>query len=141
MELVRYLTIQLPKLSFFLVAGGTSTSALTLAGGTDAITSAAGVTISGVAAQALSPTSTYAVNGGQLYSVSTSLSTGLSTTNSNVASLSTSASSGVTSLSTGVSTAQSGVASLSTGLSTTNSSVTALSTSASSGVASLSTGV
>jgi len=47
------------QIQFF--PGGTSTSALTLSGGTDVITSAAGVTISGVAAQALSPTSTYAV--------------------------------------------------------------------------------
>ncbi|MEW6345472.1 MAG: YadA-like family protein [Pseudomonadota bacterium] len=45
-----------------------------------------------------------------------SLSTGLSTTNSSVASLSTSTSTGITSLSTGLSTTNSNVASLSTGL-------------------------
>ncbi|WP_179096215.1 YadA family autotransporter adhesin, partial [Burkholderia pseudomallei] len=69
-----------------------------------------------------------------------SLSTGLSTTNSNVASLSTSTSTAVGSLSTSLSTTNSNVASLSTststsvnslstGLSTTNTSVASLSTS------------
>ncbi|WP_415860905.1 ESPR-type extended signal peptide-containing protein, partial [Burkholderia ubonensis] len=94
---------------------------------------------------------TDAVNVSQLTSLSTSvstnistaqsgvnsLSTGLSTTNSTVASLSTSAS-------TGISTAQSGVNSLSTGLSTTNSTVASLSTgisTTSSTVVSLSTGL
>ncbi|OAN59497.1 hypothetical protein A7X12_24655 [Sphingomonas sp. TDK1] len=71
----------------------------------------------------------------------TSLSTGLSTTNSTVADLSTGVASNVASLSTGVSTANSGVTSLSTGLSTTNSTVADLSTGVASNVASLSTGV
>lgn len=61
----------------------------------------------------------------------TSLSTGLSTTDSTVSSLSTGLSTtdgGLLSLSTGLSTADSGITSLSTGLSTTTSSVTSLST-------------
>ncbi|MGC3030233.1 YadA-like family protein [Burkholderia sp. DN3021] len=77
---------------------------------------------------------TDAVNFGQLSSLSTStstglgsLSTGLSTTNSNVASLST----GLGSLSTSLNATNSNVGSLSTGLSTTNSNVASLSTSVS----------
>ncbi|RAD12032.1 YadA family autotransporter adhesin, partial [Burkholderia multivorans] len=76
-----------------------------------------------------------------------SLSTGLSSTNSNVASLSTglsSTNSNVASLSTGLSSTNSNVASLSTGLSSTNSNVASLSTglsSTTSNVASLSTSV
>ncbi|WP_143751053.1 YadA-like family protein [Burkholderia sp. HI2714] len=70
---------------------------------------------------------TDAVNFGQLSSLSTSTSTGLSTTNSNVASLSTS----LGSLSTGLSSTNSNLGSLSTGLSSTNSNVASLSTSVS----------
>ncbi|WP_415868577.1 ESPR-type extended signal peptide-containing protein, partial [Burkholderia ubonensis] len=69
-----------------------------------------------VAPGAISASSTDAVNGSQLYATDTV-----------IASLSTSAS-------TGISTAQSGVNSLSTGLSTTNSNVSSLSTSTSTGI-------
>jgi trimeric autotransporter adhesin len=82
--------------------------------------------LTNVAAGQISSTSTDAINGSQLFSVASqlstslgqisSLSTGLSTTNSNLNSLSTSTSTGVGSLSTSVST---GISSLSTGLSTT----------------------
>uniref|UniRef100_A0A1I9YM93 Hemagglutinin n=1 Tax=Paraburkholderia sprentiae WSM5005 TaxID=754502 RepID=A0A1I9YM93_9BURK len=96
------------------------------------------VTLTNVA-DGVNPTD--AVNFGQLTSLSTSttaglnsLSTGLSTTNSNVVSLSTSAS-------TGLSTVQSGMTSLSTGLSTTNSNVTALSTSTSTGLSTVQSGM
>ncbi|MEK7942810.1 ESPR-type extended signal peptide-containing protein, partial [Burkholderia contaminans] len=51
--------------SAFLRPGGSSY--ITFKQSTDAVTAAAGVTISGVASQALTSTSTYAVNGGQLY--------------------------------------------------------------------------
>nr|WP_279608329.1 YadA-like family protein [Burkholderia ambifaria] len=77
---------------------------------------------------------TDAVNFGQLSSLSTStstglgsLSTGLSATNSNVASLST----GLGSLSTSLNATNSNIGSLSTGLSATNSNVASLSTSVS----------
>ncbi|WP_233856821.1 YadA family autotransporter adhesin [Paraburkholderia sp. HD33-4] len=106
------------------------------------------VTLTNVA-NGVNPTD--AANFGQLTSLSTStatglstaqsgvtlLSTGLSTTNSNLTQLSTSTS-------TAISTAQNGVASLSTGLSTTNSNLASLSTgltTASSSVSALSTGI
>ena len=57
-----------------------------------------------------------------------SLSTGLSTTNSNVNSLSTSTSTGIGSLSTGLSTTNSNVASLSTGVTNINNTLNSLST-------------
>ncbi|WP_415872763.1 YadA family autotransporter adhesin, partial [Burkholderia ubonensis] len=103
--------------------------------------------VTNVAAGRVTAASTDAINGSQLFATNTainllstststgistaqsgvnSLSTGLSSTNSAVGSLSTSAS-------TGISTAQSGVNSLSTGLSSTNSAVGSLSTSASTG--------
>jgi autotransporter adhesin len=92
-----------------------------------------------------------AVNFGQLSSLSTSTSTGISSVQTGVTSLSTGLStttSGLVSLSTststGLSTVQSGMTSLSTGLSTTNSTVASLSTgltTATSGVTSLSTGI
>ncbi|WP_269140060.1 ESPR domain-containing protein, partial [Burkholderia cepacia] len=133
--------------TIYFRAGGTSGNVLTMTNVAGAGPTG-GVLLSGVAAGAISATSTQAVNGSQLYSLSTSastgistaqsgvtsLSTGLSTTNSSVASLSTSAS-------TGISTAQSGVTSLSTGLSTTNSTVTSLSTSASTGISTAQSGV
>ncbi|MDI9653695.1 adhesin, partial [Burkholderia cenocepacia] len=81
-----------------------------------------------------------------------SLSTGLSSTNSNLTSLSTSTSTVVGSLSTGLSSTNSSitslstststvVGSLSTGLSSTNSNLTSLSTATSTGISSLSTGL
>ncbi|WP_196483399.1 YadA-like family protein [Burkholderia territorii] len=79
--------------------------------------------ITNVAAGQVTATSTDAVNGSQLYSVA-----------SNVASLSTSMSTGLGSLSTSI-------GSLSTGLDTTNSNVASLSTSTSTGLSSLSTGL
>ncbi|WP_196592153.1 ESPR domain-containing protein, partial [Burkholderia cepacia] len=81
-----------------------------------------------------------AVNGGQLFSLSTSTSTGLSSANSSITSLSTSTSTGlssatssISSLSTSTST---GINSLSTGLSSANSTVSSLSTSTSTGLSS-----
>ncbi|WP_419468965.1 ESPR-type extended signal peptide-containing protein, partial [Burkholderia diffusa] len=127
----------------YVFVGATTSGSASV--GTVSIVAPSGFYISGVtdfggskatnlAAGTLSASSTDVVNGSQLYStnstvtsLSTSVSTGLSTTNSTVTSLSTSAS-------TGISTAQSGVNSLSTGLSTTNSTVTSLSTSASTGI-------
>ena len=81
-----------------------------------------------------------------------SLSTGLSTTNSTVTSLSTATSTSIGSLSTGLSSTTSSIASLSTststtvgslstGLSSTNSNLTSLSTATSTGLGSLSTGL
>ncbi|WP_420914442.1 YadA family autotransporter adhesin [Burkholderia stabilis] len=81
-----------------------------------------------------------------------SLSTGLSTTNSNVTSLSTATSTSIGSLSTGLSSTTSSITSLSTststtigslstGLSSTNSNLTSLSTATSTGIGSLSTGL
>ena len=60
-------------------AWGSSSYYVTLKDGTDSVSGAGGVIISGIAAQALTSGSTYAVNGGQLYSVSTAASTSLST--------------------------------------------------------------
>ncbi|WP_196489729.1 ESPR domain-containing protein, partial [Burkholderia cepacia] len=92
-----------------------------------------------------------AVNGGQLFSLSTSTSTGLSSANSSITSLSTSTSTGLssatssisslsTSTSTGLSSANSSITSLSTststGLSSANSSISSLSTSTSTGLSS-----
>ncbi|MGN4224117.1 ESPR-type extended signal peptide-containing protein, partial [Burkholderia gladioli] len=74
-----------------------------------------GHTVSGIAASSLTSTSTYAVTGAQLYSVSSSTSTALSSVNS----LSTS----VSGLSASVSTNASNIGSLSSGLSTTKSNV------------------
>ncbi|WP_337244094.1 YadA-like family protein [Luteimonas sp. gir] len=88
------------------------------------------VRLTNVAPGALATTSTDAVNGSQLFSLSTSASTG-------VASLST----GVGSLSTGLSTTNSTVTSLSSGVSTTNSTLASLSSSTSTGLGSLSTGI
>ncbi|WP_416360157.1 ESPR domain-containing protein, partial [Burkholderia cepacia] len=116
-------------------SGNASGNVLTMA------TVSGGVLLNGVAAGTISAASTNAVNGSQLYTLSTSTSTGISTAQSGVTSLSTglsSTNSTVTSLSTsastGISTAQSGVTSLSTGLSSTNSTVTSLSTSTSTGI-------
>ncbi|KVW81364.1 cell surface protein [Burkholderia ubonensis] len=67
------------------------------------------------------------------------LSTGLSTTNSTVASLSTSSSTSIGSLSTGLSTTNSNVSALSGGLSSTNSALSALSSATSTSLGSLST--
>uniref|UniRef100_UPI002351CA04 ESPR-type extended signal peptide-containing protein n=1 Tax=Dyella japonica TaxID=231455 RepID=UPI002351CA04 len=112
--------------------------------------------IQNVAAGQITATSTDAINGSQVYSINwdnasslASLSTGLSTTNSNVSSLSTWTSTSLsttnstitslsTSTSTGLSTATSSITSLSTststGLSTATSSITSLSTSTSTGL-------
>ncbi|MDR5747285.1 ESPR-type extended signal peptide-containing protein, partial [Caballeronia sp. LZ029] len=107
--------------------------------------------ITGVAAGMLSNGSLDAVNGTQLFGVSSSMSAGLSTASSRVSSLSTGLStvnlsleSLSTSTSTGLSTVASVVTSLSTGLSTVTSNVSSLSTGVStitSNVSSLSTGV
>ncbi|WP_414143923.1 ESPR-type extended signal peptide-containing protein, partial [Burkholderia stagnalis] len=109
-------------------AGGTSGNVLTMTNVAGAGPTG-GVLLSGVAAGAISAASTQAVNGSQLYTLSTSASTGIST-----------AQSGVTSLSTGLSTTNSSLASLSTsastGLSSANSSISSLSTSASTGISS-----
>ncbi|WP_322080703.1 ESPR domain-containing protein, partial [Burkholderia cepacia] len=79
-----------------------------------------------------------AVNGGQLFTLSTSTSTGLSSATSSISSLSTSTS-------TGLSSANSSITSLSTsastGLSSATSSISSLSTSTSTGISSLSTGL
>ncbi|MEN2475685.1 ESPR-type extended signal peptide-containing protein, partial [Burkholderia sp. GS2Y] len=95
-----------------------------------------GVLLSGVAPGAVTATSSEAVNGSQLYSLSTSVSSGItniSTASSAVTAAASSLTSLSTSASTGLSTTNSAVTSLSTsastGLSTTNSSVTSLSTS------------
>ncbi|WP_269142720.1 ESPR-type extended signal peptide-containing protein, partial [Burkholderia territorii] len=81
--------------------------------------------IQNVAAGLVSPNSTDAINGSQLYAVA-------SATTSNIASLSTSTSTGINSLSTGLSSTNSSVASLSTststGLSSATSSISSLST-------------
>ncbi|WP_240766665.1 YadA family autotransporter adhesin [Paraburkholderia flava] len=94
--------------------------------------------ITGLMPATVSPDSTDAVNGAQLSSLSTSvstgigsLSTGLSTANGDIGSLSTrlgTANSNIGSLSTGLSTANGNIGSLSTGLSTAASNVSSLST-------------
>ncbi|WP_218648584.1 ESPR domain-containing protein, partial [Burkholderia pseudomallei] len=135
--------------NIYFRAGGTNGNTLTMSNVAGSGPTG-GVLLSGVAAGAVTATSSQAINGSQLYSLSTSASTGIgslsssmSTFNSSISSLSTglsSTNSGLTSLSTsastGLSSANSSIASLSSGLSSTNSSLTSLSTSASSGISS-----
>ena len=132
--------------AIYFRAGGSSGNFLTMTNVASA-GPVGGVLLSGVAAGALNATSTQAVNGSQLYTTNSNVSslstivsgfsTSISTANSNVTSLSTT----VSGLSTGLSTAQSGVNSLSTGLSTTNSNVAQLSTSTSTGISTAQSGV
>ncbi|WP_279608908.1 ESPR-type extended signal peptide-containing protein, partial [Burkholderia cepacia] len=103
-----------------------------------------GVLLTGVAPGSVTSTSTDAINGSQLFSLSTSVSTGLSTI-STAASIVTSGASTLASLSTGLSTTDSTVSSLSTststGLSAANSSIKSLSTSTSTGLSSASSSI
>ncbi|MBF3540855.1 ESPR domain-containing protein, partial [Burkholderia pseudomallei] len=140
--------------NIYFRAGGTNGNTLTMSNVAGSGPTG-GVLLSGVAAGAVTATSSQAINGSQLYSLSTSASTGIgslsssmSTFNSSISSLSTglsSTNSGLTSLSTsastGLSSANSSIASLSSGLSSTNSSLTSLSTSASSGISTAQSGV
>ncbi|WP_425129795.1 ESPR domain-containing protein [Burkholderia vietnamiensis] len=139
--------------NIYFRTGGSTGNVLTMSN-----VGGAGVLLSGLAPGAVTSTSKDAINGSQLYSLSTStsssvssLSTGVSSMSTSVSSMSTSVSSmstsvssmstSVSSMSTGVSSMSTGVSSLSTGLSTTNSAVSSLSTSTSTTASSLSTGV
>ncbi|MCM2551152.1 ESPR-type extended signal peptide-containing protein [Burkholderia glumae] len=76
----------------------------------------------------VSSTSTDAINGSQLYSLSTSTSTGLSSAISSIGSLSTSISTSIGSLSTGLSTTNNYIASLSSGVTNIDNTLNELST-------------
>uniref|UniRef100_UPI00016A4A32 ESPR domain-containing protein n=1 Tax=Burkholderia oklahomensis TaxID=342113 RepID=UPI00016A4A32 len=111
--------------NIYFRAGGTNGNTLTMSNVAGSGPTG-GVLLSGVAAGAVTATSSQAINGSQLYSLSTSASTGISSLSSSMSSFNSS----ISSLSTGLSTTNSSVASLSTststGLSSANSSIASL---------------